>query len=290
MMMKCLFSCLCFLPLLTCAQPSQIPQVSFNHLYVVLRNEDLRAIQQSDFVKKELAAFEIRTSTGSSETWTGTYLYGTDSYIELFDTASYTNAPLGSIGIGFSVDRLKDLEVLQSLLTEKYPVASFVQEKETGTGKIPWFHGLYIDDSVFYQQSAFGFWMMAYDTAYFNHYKFSYQDDLLTKETYLKRFEENRKGKIIQRFDGAVLNLTAYEQEYFSKFLLEAGFTKKDASVFTSQDGHFTFTLNQQTDPQLIMLAALTFVADFSDTERRMEISPNVSIALHKNRGEFLFR
>lgn len=288
--MKCLFSCLCFLPLLTSAQPSQIPQVSFNHLYVVLRNEDLRAIQQSDFVKKELAAFEIRTSTGSSETWTGTYLYGTDSYIELFDTLSYADAPLGSIGIGFSVDRFKDLEGLQSLLTEKYPVASFVQEKETGTGKIPWFHGFYINDSVFYQHSALGFWVMAYDTAYYNFYKFPYQDDLLTKEAYLKRFEEDRKEKIIRRFDGAVLNLAAYELEYFSKFLLEAGFTRKDDSVFTSQDGYFTFTLNKQTDPQHIMLAALTFVADFSDTERRMEISPNVSIALHKNRGAFLFR
>ncbi|MEO6167756.1 MAG: DUF5829 family protein [Chitinophagales bacterium] len=289
-MIKCIQVCLYFLPFFTHAQPSQIPQLSFNHLYVVLRNEDLHAIQHLDFVKKELAGFEIRTSTGSSETWTGTYLYGINNYIEFFDTSSYANAPLGSIGIGFSADRLKDLNLLQSLLSEKYPMEPFVQEKETAAGKIPWFHGLYINDAVFYNQSALGFWMMAYDTAYFNYYKLPYQDDLLTKEAYLKRYDEDRKGKIITRFDGAVLNLTAYEQEYFSKFLLQAGFTLKDTGIFTSQDGLFTFAFNEQTERQQTMLAVLTFVTDTSGTEKRIEISPNVCVVLHKKRGEIIFR
>ncbi|MBK9730698.1 MAG: hypothetical protein IPO83_05345 [Chitinophagaceae bacterium] len=84
---------------------------------------------------------------------------------------------------------------------------------------------VYIDGSLFYERSALSFWMMAYDTACFNYYHFPYQEDLLTPTAYLKKFDADREGKIIRNFTGAVLHLSDYEMDYFSKYLLQIGFT-----------------------------------------------------------------
>jgi len=71
------------LPLAALAQ--KVPQVHFNHVFLVLDSTDIDAINNSDFIKNNFAAFSTRTTTADSgRTWSGPYMYGTDSYFELF--------------------------------------------------------------------------------------------------------------------------------------------------------------------------------------------------------------
>ncbi|MEP7128646.1 MAG: DUF5829 family protein [Chitinophagales bacterium] len=289
-MIKWLWVCFYLLPLITVGQDIQLPIVSFNHLYVVLRNEDLKAIQQSEFIKNVLGALETRTSKGSNETWTGTYLYSVNNYIELFDTASLSGSTQGTTGIGFSVDKLNDLKLLQVSLAKNYVVETFEQEKEEGTAKFAWYHGLYFDDSLFYEKSALSFWMMAYDTACFNYYHFPYQEDLLTQTAYLKKFDADREGKIIRSFTGAVLHLTNYEMDYFSKYLLQIGFTQSGPADFVSANKQFTFTLKQRADEDSLVVSALIFEANYSGKKKTIAISPNVSVMVNKKNGSLNFR
>src|SRR5215216_113159 len=82
-----------------------IPKVKFNHLYFVLNTDDLLEIRKSDFIKNRLTAIETRTTkTNDGESWTGTYLYGSENYFEIFDSVGFQ--PNGTSGFGFSVDNI----------------------------------------------------------------------------------------------------------------------------------------------------------------------------------------
>lgn len=278
------------LPSLSMAQDVPLPIVSFNHLYVVLRNEDLKNIRQSSYVSDTLAALETRTTNAGNETWTGTYLYGTDNYLELFDTASMHDASPGMVGIGFSVDRLQELATLQSALASEYDVSPFDQVNELANDTFSWYHGLYIDDSVFYQQSALGFWIMAYDAACFSYYHLAYREDLLTPESYLERFQHERSGKLISRFTGAVLQLTPFELDYFSRYLLHIGFSQKGSNDFIASNKQFTFTLMQRAAGDSLVLTALLFETNFPASKKTLYISSNVSVTLNKMSGSLNFK
>lgn len=288
--MKSVFICCLCINFFSIASAQKIPQVSFNHLFFVLKNEDLAAIQQSDFIKNKLAVLETRTSKASSESWTGTYLNNYDNYIELFDTSGVSDSPLGSVGIGFSVDRLKDLDQLNTTLSKEYTIEKFDQTKEYDSTKIPWYHGIYINDSIFYTQSVLGFWIMAYDTAYFNYNKLSYKENVLTRKDYMQKNAAVSKKKIVKHFTGATLNLTRYEKEYFSNYLLHIGFRSSGDNEFSSDDNSFTFKLKNRPEQNGSVLSILSFDTNFSNSEQVVKISGNVSVLLKGNNGQLVFK
>jgi hypothetical protein len=267
----------------------EIPRVGFNHMFIILRNEDFAAIRRSDFVKNKLAAFESRTTSGSNETWTGTYFYGLDNYMEFFDTAGMRNLPVGTLGIGFSVDRMKDLDLLKNALSKEYKIDTFTQSRYYDSIKITWFHSLFINDSIFDAQSSFGVWVMAYDPAYFDYNKIAYRNDWLNTYAYLQKFEEKRKEKLIKNFTGAKLSLTKYEKQYFAKYLIAIGFVQSPGFIFISPDGHFTFTLTDRTPADNITLSSLLFDTDFLGESKVILISKNVSLILEAHKGQIVF-
>lgn len=56
----------------------------YNHSYGVFDRETADAIEHSDYLR-EFANFQVRTTTGTGgQTWTGRYLMGRETYLELF--------------------------------------------------------------------------------------------------------------------------------------------------------------------------------------------------------------
>ena len=93
----------------------------FNHAYGVLDRETADAIEHSAYLR-EFADFQVRTTTGSDgQTWTGRYLMGRETYLELFGVGDLPgkDSALGSAGMGVSTeragDRAKAIERLRDL-------------------------------------------------------------------------------------------------------------------------------------------------------------------------------
>src|ERR1041385_2421204 len=102
------------------ATAQKMPVVHFNHLFLVFDSTDMHAINNSDFIRNNFAAFSTRTTTADSgRTWTGSYMYGTDSYFEMFGPSGVADPP-GTSGLGFSVDAAGDILKLDSLLKPQY--------------------------------------------------------------------------------------------------------------------------------------------------------------------------
>ncbi|MFI0350037.1 DUF5829 family protein [Actinomadura sp. 9N407] len=148
--------------------PSGRQLLFYNHAYGVLDRETADAIEHSGYLR-EFANFQVRTTTGSGgETWTGRYLLGRETYLELFGVGDLPgkDGTFGSAGMGISTERAADLAtVLQRLRDQGItdPV-EFRQTRDFGDGvPVPWF------DAVFTtaQYDTFGAWGMEYLPEYF---------------------------------------------------------------------------------------------------------------------------
>lgn len=156
-------------PAATPAQAGPGRQLLFvNHAYGVFDRETADAIEHSAYLAR-FANFQVRTTTGAGgETWTGRYLLGRETYLELFGVGDVPgqDGTLGSAGMGLSVERTGDLATVTRRLRDEGvedPV-TFRQTRDFGDGTpVPWFDAVYTTESY----DAFGAWGMEYRPEYF---------------------------------------------------------------------------------------------------------------------------
>ncbi|MET7568089.1 DUF5829 family protein [Streptomyces sp. NPDC005492] len=140
----------------------------YNHSYGVLDRETADAIEHSDYLR-EFANFQVRTTTGTGgQTWTGRYLMGRETYLELFGVGDLAgqDGTLGSAGLGLSTERDGDLATVTQRLKDEGvsdPI-EFLQTRDFGDGvPVPWFDAVLTAS----EYDAFGAWAMEYRPEYF---------------------------------------------------------------------------------------------------------------------------
>jgi len=140
----------------------------YNHSYGVFDRETADAIEHSDYLR-EFANFQVRTTTGADgKTWTGRYLMGRGTYVELFGVGDLPgqDGTLGAAGLGLSTEHDGDIEKVTSRLPAEgvaNPI-KFLQTKDFGDGTppLPWFDAILTTE----QYDAFGAWAMEYRPEY----------------------------------------------------------------------------------------------------------------------------
>ncbi|GGS92376.1 DUF5829 family protein [Streptomyces griseoviridis] len=152
----------------TTAHADGRPLLYFNHAYGVLDRETADAIEDSAYLR-EFANFQVRTTTGADgQTWTGRYLMGRETYVELFGVGDLAgpDGTLGAAGLGVSAERAGDLARAVDRLPS-FGVAEpvlFQQTRDFGDGvPVPWFDAVFTDT----RYDAFGAWGMEYRPEYF---------------------------------------------------------------------------------------------------------------------------
>jgi hypothetical protein len=279
---------LVFLSLLSLSVYGQkLPSVNFNHFYAVIDSTDLHALQKSAFINNKFAAVITRTTkAGDTATWTGTYLEGLDNYLELFDVT--VGDPLGNTGIGFSVDRIGEINQLDAVLSREFTTRKLLQEKRYDLKKIPWYTALGIKDPVFDSLSHISFWVMEYKPEYFDYNHLKYQDSKLTRTTYLSQYEKERRNKILKRFTGLTLHATDNEQQVISRFLLNCGFQKMNDSSLASPE-HFVIRFIHRNINDRYAIATIEFETNMPVTDK-IKISENIEIKIKNMTGEIIFK
>lgn len=139
----------------------------YNHSYGVLDRETADAIEYSGYLR-EFANFNVRTTTGAGgATWTGRYLMGRETYLELFGVGDLPgqDSLLGATGLGVSADRDGDTAtVAQRLKEQGVDPIEFLQTRDFGDGvPVPWFDAILTAE----QYNVFGAWSMEYRPEYF---------------------------------------------------------------------------------------------------------------------------
>jgi len=71
-----------------------IPKVYVNHFFLIIDSATYKDIVESEFIKNEFATLEERTTvSNNNESWTGAYIYGESTYIEIFNSSKNPMPP-----------------------------------------------------------------------------------------------------------------------------------------------------------------------------------------------------
>ncbi|MFB9690021.1 DUF5829 family protein [Amycolatopsis plumensis] len=149
----------------TAGEDRQLLQL--NHCYGVLDAVTAEAVEKSEYLRT-FAGCHPRTTTDDSRTWTGWYLMGRTTYLELFKVGDVPGpeAELGSAGVGLSVERAGELAAVVGRLP-MLGVPTPVERRQTrdfGDGVVvPWFRAVYPGQTY----DACRIWGMEYEQSYF---------------------------------------------------------------------------------------------------------------------------
>jgi len=114
--------------------PVQFP-VFLNHFYLTLDHATYTAIETSEFLRREFAVTEERTTVRKDRTYTGLYFYGANTYFEFFDADKQTQRRVGDSAIAFGVEDPGASEKLgQALGTQPVTIT-----RQLAGVDIPWF-------------------------------------------------------------------------------------------------------------------------------------------------------
>lgn len=264
----------------------QMPAVYFNHAFLVLDSADYNALRNNSFIRNELAGFQTRSTISNGSGWTGSYIYGSDNYLELFE-ASTSQHNLGTAALATSVDEVGELVKIDSLLIKKYPATIEERQKKMDDKMIPWFNCIYINDTVFFKSSSINFWMMEYRDAYFDSMHLKHQPGSVARSEYLAQYADALKHKVLKHFKAITFNATKEEENYFAGLLRQCGFRQLGKHVFAATDG-FNIQFKRRTPATHYALRELTFET-FMPYEKVEQVSRNIKVIITGNEGRILF-
>jgi hypothetical protein len=142
-------------------------QVALNHLYVYLDSASYHGLAGSGFVRDSFATVRQATISDTRTSWSGLYLFGRTTYLEIFQAGPMT-PPSGTVALAFGVDRAGDLDaVAEQLRLAGRPAVGYIRRRAVGTDTIPWFRELSsgAGDSALVGPLV-RWWVMEYDAAY----------------------------------------------------------------------------------------------------------------------------
>jgi hypothetical protein len=126
----------------------RIPPVYLSHFSVVLDKPTYHALQGSSRIKSFADTEVTRTQEGGSE-YSGFYIRGHHTYIEIFGDPVPEGEHMGHVGLGLAVERSGDTRVvaenLRTVFGEKVRIHSATHS--AGTSTVPWYTATYIDDT-----------------------------------------------------------------------------------------------------------------------------------------------
>lgn len=112
--------------------------VRLNHLYRVVDPDTYRAVRDDAWVASDFAPREERTTTRPDWSYTGLYLYGRRTYLELFDEGP--QGPAGYTGLAFAIARGHTSAIADAWSGRLGATRTTLVERPADGGGVPWFH------------------------------------------------------------------------------------------------------------------------------------------------------
>jgi hypothetical protein len=212
--------------------------IEFNHLYVTLDPETLESISQSEFIGQQFCTISRDTVKTDLESWTGTYLRGKHTYLELFPPGGAEGLKEGFSGIAFNSPQAGQLDIveekLRSLLGSKETL-SYLQVRHTEVGQVPWFHYLSINPA---QREAFASWLMEFHQDYLDYKNIKLTSEgCFSRSAYLKDLNTSETS-LFDDISEVHLELTAPEHKELALLLQSFGYNSSTVGDITTYNSH----------------------------------------------------
>jgi Family of unknown function (DUF5829) len=238
------------------AAPSGRPEVVLNHLSVVLDAATAHDVAANAFLKDSFASVSQKANVSNDgKHWTGTYVYGERTYLEMYEAGPAQGEP-GSSGVALGVEHVGDVSRLVVPLADAGAEATVVLRTVQGPSgaQVPWFYQL----RAFYRSdppSNTTRWVMEYQKDFLRTVEPG--KDGISRAQLAARFQQ--KNRLVKEVVGATLALSEREMERFVKELEVYGWTvRSEGARRTATGGGTTLTLIPST-PSVKGLTAVRF-------------------------------
>lgn len=116
--------------------------VPLNHFFVVVDAATYEAARSSEFLIREWAPFEARTTVRNDTSYTGIYWYGRRTYFELFEPGA--QGPVGASGLALGVEEPGASATVKQRWQEALSGAGGgLVTRKTESDEVPWFEMTY---------------------------------------------------------------------------------------------------------------------------------------------------
>jgi hypothetical protein len=219
--------------------------VVLNHLSVVLDAATVHDVAANAFLKDSFASMSQKANVSNDgKHWTGTYVYGERTYLELYEAGAAQGEP-GSSGVALGVEHVGDVARLVVPLADAGAEATVVLRTVQGPSgaQVPWFYQL----RAFYRSdppSNTSRWVMEYQKDFLKTVEPG--KDGITRAQLAARFQQ--KTRLVKDIVGATVALSEREMERFVKELEVYGWTvRTDGAKRTATGPGATLTLIPST-------------------------------------------
>lgn len=207
--------------------------VFLNHVNVIINEHTYDEIKKSDFLKNEFCHCKERTNSGTPAgvtlSWTGFYLTGENTYIELFNKKNEKNLhaiEIGNVGLGFSVDSKEEIKKIIELFKQKFAsnITHGLYEKKIDNALIPWFYYVTVTNML----PQFDTWVMAYHKDYCK----KFNTDSITRKDYNKEYNAVLfdKAKLFKDIEEVTLLLSDEAKIKFIERQIFLGYTCEETT------------------------------------------------------------
>jgi hypothetical protein len=259
---------------------TRLPEISLNHIYVVLDSVTYSHLFDSSFIEQKLGNVKAASVTTTDESWSGKYLLGKNSYFEFFSTKSFEGAREGDCGFGFITSTSGDIRKIEKdwRETANDSIQTDTTNQVTDGKSQPWFYSLYYlpADSTL-PVSA---WVMENTPEELRSIGFSDQE--IRNEINWQQYAEKRNKKVFTKcFDHiqtVYLSLTDKEYEYLKKSFTGFGLQHQN-NIFFNNHVKIICSIEDKASPVLKRIEiALTETFE----ARSIKISSHLTLEIRK--------
>jgi hypothetical protein len=205
------------------------PAAPLNHFYVVVDAATYEAARSSEFLTRELAPFEARTTARNDKSYTGIYWYGRRTYFELFEPGA--QGPVGASGLALGVEEPgASASVKQRWQGALGSAGGGLVTRKTETDEVPWFEMTYAKEIP-----GLRVWLMEYHADFLSRWYGALTGSRsITRADVLDRYvakigqSERRETALLQDVVGLTIALAPDEREALVRQLRAVAWTAAD--------------------------------------------------------------
>ena len=146
---------------------AKLPPVYLNHVFVTVDQETYAAIGASKFLQDRFADVQsLSVQADRAQSWSGTYVRGRRTYLELFPAGGVTFRSVGDCGVGLGVETENGIASVYGSLQGAFhrKVRRRLRKRRVKNQLIPWFRYVYF---VYAESHApVNLWVMEYLPSY----------------------------------------------------------------------------------------------------------------------------
>ncbi|WP_237066825.1 DUF5829 family protein [Microbulbifer guangxiensis] len=194
-----------------------------NHLFAVLDQETIQAIEQSKYLPEFIEYEKLVVTAEGGESWTGRYVSGRSTYVEFFSLGDYGGYKVGDVGLAISPEVVGGIDSIERYLVKSGASFSRNMRRRNFDGvEVDWFHTVGLDA----KSDRVTFWAMEYVPSYLDNPAAKKEPpegegDLISRERYLG---DEYREKLVRDVSYVAFNMEKHAIDQVMPMFLAGGY------------------------------------------------------------------